>query len=246
MKMRDLEARTSVNRETIRVYFRHGLLPAPNRPARNVADYGEEHVEAILAVRKLQHTMGLTLQQISSVLKGNSVNRPVTALAFNHLETLVRSRVGEENGLILLNSLIEQNPKARDDAKAMHDIGTIELISTEEGLALSITDAGLLNIWGRMRKVGFDEEHGFPPGILDYYLEAAEFVAGKEAQIFMEKIEGRITEEDAAAMLEIALPSMLTYFGIIRQKLFLRNLREITAGRASAINAKKLPKSKKG
>ena len=53
MKMRDLEAKTGVNRETIRVYFREGLLPEPNRPARNVADYGDEHARAVTAVRKL-------------------------------------------------------------------------------------------------------------------------------------------------------------------------------------------------
>src|SRR3546814_2512177 len=56
VKMRDLEKRTGVHRETIRVYFRHGLLPEPERPAPNVADYGETHVQAVLAVRKLQRS----------------------------------------------------------------------------------------------------------------------------------------------------------------------------------------------
>jgi hypothetical protein len=37
LKMRDLERLTGVHRETIRVYFRAGLLPAPDRPKRNVA-----------------------------------------------------------------------------------------------------------------------------------------------------------------------------------------------------------------
>ena len=41
MKMRELEARTGVDREVIRVYFRKGLLPEPHRPARTAADYGE-------------------------------------------------------------------------------------------------------------------------------------------------------------------------------------------------------------
>src|SRR3546814_9620034 len=60
--MSDLEKRTGVHRETIRVYFRHGLLPEPERPAPNVADYGETHVQAVLAVRKLQRDDGLTLR----------------------------------------------------------------------------------------------------------------------------------------------------------------------------------------
>src|SRR6266446_3347200 len=69
MKMRELEARTGLNRETIRVYLRHGLVPVPQRPLPNVADYDESHVRAILAVRDLQ--VGLDDRQISiaSLLK---------------------------------------------------------------------------------------------------------------------------------------------------------------------------------
>lgn len=54
MKMRDLETRTGVNRETIWVYLRHGLVPEPIRPKPNVADYDDSHVRAALAVRQLQ------------------------------------------------------------------------------------------------------------------------------------------------------------------------------------------------
>lgn len=228
MKMRDLEARTGVNRETIRVFFREGLLPEPSRPARNVADYGDDHVRAILAVRKLQHESGMTLPEIKQLLDGRSSPRQVGVLTLNHLEELVASRVGVEHGLIALGALAVRIPKAQEDAQALNQIGIIELIETRDGPALSVTDAGLVSIWGQMREVGFDEEHGFPPEILDYYVEAAEYVAGKEARIFLDKVEGRIGEDEAAAMLEFALPTMLNFFGIIRQKAFLRNIGDRT------------------
>lgn len=228
MKMRELESRTGVNRETIRVLFREGLLPEPDRPARNVADYGEEHVRAILAVRKLQHDSGMTLPQIKAVLKGHAPQRAMAATAFNHLEELVASRVGVEQGLVPLDSLLDQNPKAAEDAQVLDRIGLITLSDTADGPAMTFTDAGLVNIWGRMRQVGFDEEHGFPPEILDYYVEAAEFVAAKEARIFLEQVEGRIAEDEAAAMLEFALPAMLNFFGILRQRAFLRNIGDRT------------------
>lgn len=228
MKMRELEARTGVNRETIRVYFREGLLPEPNRPARNVADYGEEHARAIAAVRKLQRESGMTLPQIKAMLNGERSEHLLGASAFPHLEELVSSRVGVKQGLISLSALAEQNPMAPVDAQALARIGIISLIERRGGPMLSITDAGLVNIWGRMRQVGFDEEHGFPPEILDYYVEAAEYVAGKEAQLFLERVEGRIGEDEAAAMLEFALPAMLDFFGIIRQKSFLRNIGDRT------------------
>ncbi|MEY2942504.1 MAG: hypothetical protein RLY97_518 [Pseudomonadota bacterium] len=224
MKMRELEEKTGVNRETIRVYFREGLLPEPDRPARNVADYGEDHVRGILAVRKLQRESGMTLPQIRQVLNGEGTARSLGASALQHLEDLVATRVGVQQGLVAITTMLENNPKARIDATALHKIGIIDLIESPDGESVSITDASLVSIWGRMRMVGFDEEHGFPPEILDYYIEAAEYVAGKEAQLFLERVEGLVGENEAAAMLEFALPAMLDFFGLIRLKAFLRNI----------------------
>lgn len=230
MKMRELEAKTGVNRETIRVYLREGLVPEPSRPARNVADYGEEHVRAILAVRKLQRDSAMTLPQIKHVLSGGVATRPVGATAFGHLEELLAARVGVRQSLVPVSTLAKQNSHAADDARALDKIGVISIEKGPRGPSLSVTDAGLVNIWGRMRQHGFDEDRGFPPEILGYYIEAAEYVAGKEARIFLDQVEGRIEEDEAAAMLEFALPAMLEFFGLIRQKTFLRNIGKATRG----------------
>lgn len=230
MKMRELEQRTGVNRETIRVYLREGLVPQPSRPARNVADYGEEHVRAVLAVRKLQRDSAMTLPQIQHVLSGGAATRPVGATAFGHLEELLSTRVGVKRSLVPIATLLKQNPHAADDARVLHKIGVITLVEGARGTSLSMTDAGLVSIWGRMRQAGFDEERGFPPEILGYYIDAAEYVAGQEAQIFLEQVQGRIEETEAAAMLEFALPAMLEFFGLIRLKAFLRNIGAATRG----------------
>lgn len=228
MKMRELEKRTGVNRETIRVYLREGLVPEPSRPARNVADYNDDHVRAIMAVRRLQRDSAMTLPQIKHVLKGGAATRPVGATAFGHLEELISARVGFKNNLVSLAALVKQNAHAANDARALDKIGVISIQKGPRGPALSVTDAGLVNIWGRMREAGFDEERGFPPEILGYYIEAAEFVAAKEAGIFLDQVEGRIEEDEAAAMLEFALPAMLEFFGLIRLKSFLRNIGRAT------------------
>jgi DNA-binding transcriptional MerR regulator len=230
MKMRDLEARTGVNRETIRVYLREGLVPEPSRPARNVADYGEEHVRAILAVRKLQRDSAMTLPQIMHVLRGGAASRPVGATAFAHLEELLSARVGVKRSLVPIATLAKQNEHAAKDAQALDTIGVITVLDGPRGPSLSMTDAGLVNIWGRMRQAGFDEARGFPPEILGYYIEAAEYVAGNEAKIFLDQVQGRIDEAEAANMLEFALPAMLEFFGLIRLKMFLRNIARATSG----------------
>ena len=178
--------------------------------------------------RRLQREAGMTLPQIKATLKGDSTGLSIGASAFTHLEELVSARLGVRQGLVPLESLLEQNTKALIDAQVLHRIGIIDLVEPPEGPMLTITDAGLVNIWGRMREIGFDEDHGFPPEILDYYIEAAEYVAGKEARFFLERVEGRITEAEAAAMLEFALPMMLDFFGIMRQRAFLRNIRDKT------------------
>ena len=76
--------------------------------------------------------------------------------------------------------------------------------------------------------MGFTEENGFPPEILDYYVDAANYVAANEARLFLDNVEGRLSEDDAAAMLEFALPAMLNFFGIIRQRAFLRYIGDRT------------------
>ncbi|MCB2050558.1 MAG: MerR family transcriptional regulator [Novosphingobium sp.] len=229
MKMRDLEKRTGVNRETIRVYLREGLLPEPVRPARNSANYDERHVRAIKAIRKLQRDTAMTLPQIKDAIAGKHGERPVSARGLTHLEELVSSRVGVKQGTTSLCSLQKSNPHAVEDAKTLDRIGIINLVDSDEGPMISVTDAGLIGIWAQMRERGFTEENGFPPDILSYYAVAAELVAGQEADRFLEQVQGVMDQQAAAEMLEFALPTMLEFFGIIRQRVFLRNIRERTA-----------------
>lgn len=87
--MRELEERIGIHRETIRVYLREGLIPEPERPRKTVADYGEEHVRAILAVGRLQLENRLKLVQIKAIIGGEGTNGRVDASAFGQLEQLV-------------------------------------------------------------------------------------------------------------------------------------------------------------
>jgi DNA-binding transcriptional MerR regulator len=229
MKMRDLEARTGVNRETIRVYLRHGVVPEPLRPKPNVADYDDDHVRAIIAVRELQRDSALTLAQIKAALSGGSPIRRVEASAFQHLEELLAMRVGyEEQRTIEIASLVDRNPHALIDAKVFQRLGMVTISGEGEAAQLSLTDAKLIEIWSRMRDAGFMEGTGFPPDILSYYLKASEYVAANEAMLFLDRTEGRIGESDAAAMLQLALPLMLDFFGLLRLKAFMRNLHGAT------------------
>lgn len=224
MKMRELEERTGVHREVIRVYLRDGLIPQPARPRRTVAVYGEEHVQAILAIKRLQRESRLTLAQIKSLIEGGGAEARVEASAFDQLEQLVAHRTGGDGQPVLIASLVERYPDAQEDARSLARIGILDIIETGQGDALSITAAQLVRIWGEMRKAGFDADLNYNPDILGFYIEAADFVGKWEAATFLARTAGRIDVDRAATMVEQALPLMLDFFGLLRQRAFFRHV----------------------
>lgn len=223
--MRELEERTGVDREVIRIMIREGLLPEPVRPARNAAEYDEGHVSGIATIRHLQQTSRMTLKEIKSALSGEALDRPGPASVYSHLETLLSRSFGlEQPATVLLQSLSERYPRAERDALAFEAMGMLSLLPTNDGPSLSLTDARLVEIWGKIREAGFVEEQGFPPENISFYREAAELVARHEASIFFHGSDGAISEEDAARMLQTALPLMLDFFGLLRIKAFMASI----------------------
>ncbi len=224
MKMRELEERTGVHREVIRVYLREGLIPQPERPRRTVAVYGEEHVQAIAAIKRLQRESRLTLGQIKSLIAGEGAEARIEASAFDQLEQLVAHRSSTEDAPVPIAALAERYPHAAEDARTLARIGILEILPGDDGDALSISAAQLVRIWGEMRKHGFDAQLDYSPEILGFYTEAADFVGRWEATTFLERTDGRINVAEAAAMVEHALPLMLDFFGLLRQRAFFRHV----------------------
>lgn len=226
MKMRDLEQRTGVNRETIRVYLRHGLMPEPHRPKANVADYGEEHVRSVLAIRQLQKEKGLPLHRIRRAMDGDTNAMPVDASAFPHLDSLIAARVGVDDALIPLKSLLPRNPNAASDARILESIGAVTLTRRRAGVHVSRIDAQLVGLWGEMRAAGFTEELGFSPDICRLHVEAAEDLAHKELKVFLDRMAGQRKEDPTADMAQAALTHLLSFFGLVRLKTVLADLRK--------------------
>ena len=232
MKMRELEQRTGVDREVIRVLLHKGLLPEPARPARNVAVYDESHVRAIKVVRELQRGSRLTLDQIGAAMSLGTVAGGAAVTTYRHLEELLAIRFGlDRSPLVAIASLAGSCPSAERDADAFAAMGMLEIVDLDGTLHVSMTDARLIEIWGQIRAVGFVEETGFPPENIGFYLQAAEEVAAAEARVFLQHSGGRIAEERAAAMLQTALQLMLDFFGLLRLKAFMRNIHEAVAAK---------------
>lgn len=227
MKMRELEQRTGVHREVVRLYLRHGLIPEPDRPKRTVAIYGEHHVQAIATVRRLQHDSRLTLPQIKALMDGAGSSSRVDSGTLDQLEQLVAHYSGEDMGPVPLTALLGQYPNACEDARTLDAIGIVTVLQAPDGEALSISDAQMVRIWGDMRRAGFDARLGYTPEILGFYIEAADFVGKWEASTFLDRIEGRVAVEEAAELVQHALPLMLNFFGVLRQRAFFRHFGSI-------------------
>jgi DNA-binding transcriptional MerR regulator len=242
MKMAELEARSGVHRETIRVYLRHGLLPEPEKPHRNIAIYTDEHLAAITVVQRLHRENRLTLAQIAALMQGKAPDVRVDADAFRQLERLVAARIGFDAHMVPIASLVEKSPEAEADALALENLKLVTIIRDGKRTLLSPSDSQLVLLWGEMRAAGFTSDLAFVPGMLGFYLEAAEYVAGWEAETFIERTEGKVEVHQAAAMVQVALPLMLNFFGMLRVKAFMRN---IEAHRAAAPDAERRPRAPK-
>ena len=224
--MRELEERSGVNREVIRIMLREGLLPAPVRRGRNSAEYDESHVRAIAAVRDLQRQARLTLREIKQAMNGSGTPLAGSASTYAHIEDLLERKFGlEQAPFVSLAALAERCPEAERDARAFADLGMLAIVNDADGSFITLTDARLVEIWAEIRSAGFVEERGFPPGNIAFYLEAAEFVAAREAAIFFDAGSGEIDEASAARMLHKALPLMLDFLGLLRVKAFMRQVR---------------------
>lgn len=68
LKIGELAARTDTPKETIHYYLRLGLLSPPLETSRNMAYYGERHVEELRLVAKLRAESYLPLDKIKHIL----------------------------------------------------------------------------------------------------------------------------------------------------------------------------------
>jgi DNA-binding transcriptional MerR regulator len=218
MKMRELEKRTGVRREMIHHYLRQGLLPEPVKPKPNVADYGEEHVRGILALRKLQTERRLSLSEIKQVLDGNGSAVSSDAAAFPHFDELFAASLGADESLVELSSVLDRNPHAEKDAQMMQRLGAIQIERREGRSMLSRLDAQIVGIWGDMRAAGFTEEEGWDAGVVSIYVQAAKDMAAAEIHEFVTRFGDRYSTEKQAELAQFASGTMMGLFALLRMK----------------------------
>jgi DNA-binding transcriptional MerR regulator len=224
MKMRELEQRSGVGRETIRYYIRMGLLPEPARPKPNVADYAEEHVRRLGVIRRLQAERYLPLGFIKQVL-----DRPTSGeiAALPGLEGMLAASLGvaPANGGTPLAEAAGQAGLEPAELDVLARDGVVEVI----GGALGPIDLAIARAWGRVKASGYSPEAGFFADDARAYVEALEPLTRREIERFYGRLTGSGTVEDAARLGQAGIELINDLIALIRTRMLLRLVAEMNA-----------------
>lgn len=223
MRMRELEARSGVGRETIRFYIREGLLPEPARPSRNSARYSDAHVARLKAIKALQEQRFLPLAVIKTLL--DDVRDSEAWLApqsFPQLDALLRARFDAGATRVPVTVLVAQLECRRDDLVEHAAEGTIAI---DEDDTVSARDAAVLRVLGELKAAGFTDERGFGPEQVRMYADFIEWLTNAEMKLFFGQTAGKVGDDEAAEMAASGLSAINELLALLRTRALLAKLK---------------------
>jgi len=229
MKMKELEARTGVGRETIRYYIREGLLSEPERPKRNVAVYDDTHVRRVSLIKRLQHERFLPLAKIKDMLHEGVGELDAEQLpSLLGLEFLLSARFGDEQSRqpVALSQVAEASGITLKEIEEMDRIG---LVSIAVGGTMSKQDADIVGLWGQMKEAGFTEEIGYSVTELTRFVETANGLAAQDVENFFARLPTDTDAGDATSLAEAGIILSNDILGRLRLRAIIREVAEHNA-----------------
>jgi DNA-binding transcriptional MerR regulator len=224
MKMRELEQRSGVGRETIRYYIRMGLLPEPARAKPNVADYSDEHVRRLGVIKRLQAERYLPLGFIKQVLD-RPTSGEITALP--GLEGMLAASLG----LAQLGpgaSLAEAAAQAGLELAELEVLARDGVVEVIDG-TLGPLDLAIAKAWGRVKASGYAPEAGFFAEDARLYVEALEPLTRREIERFYGRLTGAGSVEDLARLGQAGIEHINDLIALLRTRMLLRLVAEMNA-----------------
>lgn len=208
LRMKDLCDLTGLPRQAIHFYIQQGLLPAGHKTGRNMAFYGEEHVERLKLIRKLQHERFLPLKAIKALLDDqdmafSAAQRPFLLGVKQRLDTLGRE---DDERATLADEVLARLGLPRSDLDRMIEIGILGARTDEHGrVVIAEKDVWILQGWAEIQRLGFATELGIRVDDLALMQEVVQDLFNREATLLASRID-RLPPERAAEMIEKALP----------------------------------------
>jgi DNA-binding transcriptional MerR regulator len=223
MKMRELEERSGVGRETVRYYIRMGLLPEPARSKPNVADYADEHVRRLAVIRRLQAERHLPLSFIKQVL-----DRPTSGeiAPLPGLDALLSASLGlapANGGSPLAEAAVEAGLTPAELEVLARD-GVVEV----NGGTLAPLDLAIAKAWGRVKAAGYSPDAGFFAEDARLYVDTLEPLARREIDRFYGRLTGAGIE-DATRLGQAGIELINELMSLLRTRILLRLVAEMNA-----------------
>lgn len=232
MKMKELEEKSGIGRETIRYYIREGLLPEPDRPKTNVAIYSEDHLRRLDLIRTLQRERFLPLGVIRKLIEEAGDREPDMVPGLFGFEIMLADQLGAEStrSPVEVEKLAEDSGMPMEEIHAIADEGIITLSQSPGGkVVVSAQDAGIISNWAKVQALGFSSDKGYGVDYLRKYNVLAEALGDLDVTAFYERLADNVDTDKASAMSAAAIPQSLEVFGHLRIKAILRKIAERNA-----------------
>ena len=208
-RMKDLCERTGLPRQAIHFYIREGLLPEGHKTGRNMAYYGEEHIERIQLIRRLQEERFLPLRAIKVVLeaKDRSLSDAQQRLLREVKQHLVgTSLVTLAPRKVALAPICERVGVSRKDVERMAELGLLSVEHDAHGKPqVAESDIWLIESLSQLRQSGLSEALGFGPDDLVMFEEAIAGVFVKEIALISERLT-HLTASEVALIVQRVQP----------------------------------------
>ena len=211
-RMKDLCELTGLERQAIHFYIQEGLVPEGRKTGRNMAFYGDAHLERIRLIKKLQREQFLPLRAIAAVLHGgeNEFEPEQRALLLEVKSKLKGNAIvpPTTDTIAVGPILIAQGLEERD----LEEMVLAGLIDVSAGRGRSLrsgrvpaADAWQLELFGDLRRAGFTRDLGFGPRDLALYVEAVEKLFAQEKKLLLARL-GHLPPEAIATAVDRSLP----------------------------------------
>jgi DNA-binding transcriptional MerR regulator len=229
MKMKELERAAGVGRETIRFYIRQGLLPEPERAARNVAWYDASFIDRIALIKELQQKRFLPLHVIKTLVGTE------TPPSRDEVQTLLelRGKLFPPMGGApdprpeKLSDVAKRTGLKATEIRGLADAGVIEIETHDGDLWLAETAIRIAELWAKLRAAGFTEERGFSVSNLRLYADMVGWLAREELRLFTRGVTGQMLDPDTAVrMAEDGITYVNQIIALLRKDTLLRYIAE--------------------
>jgi len=196
MKIRELEKRSGIPKETIHFYIREGILPKPRKLGRNVAEYDESYIEQIDMINILREKLFLPLTLIKKIVKNprKSLGEPslvrLRSEYFRPIDQFIKNEIKGEEAFLKATGL------GRKWATKIQDWGIIRPKRLNGRKIYSQDDVIIARVIVEMDKMGLGPEEGFNPEALKVYKKMLREIVVKSHSYYFSATLGKLSHEE--------------------------------------------------